>query len=70
VDADTIFDAPVLGWEDVRQAYGEQRICLLGWLHGCVVHLTYVDQGDWIRVISLRKAEKNEVRHYEKNVAR
>jgi len=68
--AEAIFDAPVLGWEDTRQAYGEQRICLPGWLHGCVVHLTYVDQGDCIRVISLRKAEKYEVRCYEKTLAR
>jgi len=61
---EVIFDAPVVSWEDTREAYGEQRICLLGWLQGRVVHLTYVDQGDCIRVISLRNAEKHEVRYY------
>jgi len=63
---EVIFDAPVVSWEDTREAYGEQRICLLGWLQGRVVHLTYVDQGDCIRVISLRNAEKHEVRYYAK----
>jgi uncharacterized DUF497 family protein len=31
------FDAPVVTAEDTREAYGEQRMNLLGWLHGRVV---------------------------------
>jgi len=68
VGIESIFDAPVVGWEDTRESYGEQRICLLGWLHGKVVHLSYVDNGESIRVFSLRKAEKHEVRFYEKHI--
>jgi uncharacterized DUF497 family protein len=29
-----IFDSPVLTTEDDREAYGEQRITLIGWLAG------------------------------------
>jgi len=70
VGVEAILDASVVSWEDAREAYGEQRICLLGWLRGQIVHLTYVDEGECIRVISLRKAEKHEIRHYEKNRTR
>jgi len=67
---EAVLDAPVVSWEDEREAYGEQRLCLLGWLRGQLVHLTYVDDGEHIRIISLRKAERHEVRYYEKNLAR
>jgi uncharacterized DUF497 family protein len=66
VGCDAIFDYPVVSWEDARQAYGEQRINVLGWLHGCIMHLTYTDDGEVMRAISLRKAEKKEVRRYVK----
>lgn len=61
-----VFDAPVLTVEDSRVAYGEQRINLLGWLHGRVVHLTYTERGENLNVISLREATKHEARHYFK----
>jgi len=67
---EAILDAPVVSWEDAREAYGEHRICLLGWLDEQIVHLTYVEEGECIRVISLRKAEKHEVRYYEKTFTR
>lgn len=67
---DAVFDAPVWSWEDTREAYGEQRINLVGWLRGQLVHLTYTDDGDVLRAISLRKAEKHEIRRYLENLAR
>jgi hypothetical protein len=45
-------------------AYGEQRINLLGWLEGCVVHMTYTERGEDVHVISLREATKHEARYY------
>jgi len=65
---DAIFDGPVLSEEDGRQAYGEQRINVLGWLHGQLMHLTYTDDGHVMRAISLRQAEKTEVRRYVKTL--
>jgi len=68
--SDAIWDHPVLSWEDDRVAYGEQRINLLGWLHGRVMHPTYTDDGETLRIISLREAEKHEALRYIKTVSR
>ncbi|MDR2153642.1 MAG: BrnT family toxin [Burkholderiaceae bacterium] len=67
---DAIFDGPVLSEEDGREAYGEQRINVLGLWHGTVMHLTYTDDGEVLRAISLRKAEKTEVRRYVQTLLR
>lgn len=63
---ETVFDHPVLTVEDSRMAYGEQRINLLGWLFGRVVHMTYTEHGESLHVISLREATKHEARTYFK----
>ena len=68
--ADAIFDLPVFTYEDDREAYGEQRINLIGWLRDHIVHLTYTDDGKQMRVISLRHAEKLEIRRYVQALAR
>jgi uncharacterized DUF497 family protein len=57
VGCEAVFDSPVVTWEDDREAYGEQRINLLGGLNGIVVHMTYTERGDEPHIISLRKAE-------------
>jgi uncharacterized DUF497 family protein len=49
-----------------REANDEQRINLLGWLEGIVVHMTYSERGDEPHVISLRKAEKHKIRRCAK----
>ena len=69
VGCESVFDGPVVAWEDDREAYGEQRINLLGWLGGVVVHMTYIERGDEPRIISLRKAEKHEIRRYAKETS-
>ena len=66
VGCESVFDGPVVTWEDARVAYGEQRINLLGWLHGVVVHMTYTERSDEPHIIGLRKAEKHEIRRYAK----
>ena len=70
VGCEAVFDAPVVTWDDDREAYGEHRINLLGWLEGIVVHMTYTERGDEPHVISLRRAEKHEIRRYAKEVSR
>ena len=67
---EAVFDSPVVALEDSRRAYGEQRINLLGWLRGRVVHMTYTERGEDLRVISLREATKNETRRYFKALSR
>ena len=61
---EAVFDGPVVTWDDDRIAYGELRINLLGWLNGIVVHLTHTERQDDLHVISLRKAEKHEIRYF------
>ena len=70
VGCETVFDFPVVSWDDDREAYGELRINLLGWLDGRVVHMTYTERGDDLHVISLRKAKKHEIRRYQKAPSR
>lgn len=62
----SVFDGPVLTAEDTRVAYGEQRMNLLGWLQGRVVHMTYTERGEDLHVFSLREATKHEARYYFK----
>jgi uncharacterized DUF497 family protein len=69
VGCEAVFDSPILTWEDARMAYGEQRINLLGWLQGRVVHMTYTERGEAPHIISLRKAEKHEIRRYTKEIS-
>lgn len=66
---EAVFDFPVVTWEDDREDYGEQRINLLGWLNGIVVHMTYTERGDEPHIISLRKADKHEIRRYAKEIS-
>lgn len=64
IGCEAVFDGPVISWDDARAAYGEQRINVLGFLSGCVVHLTYTERGDDLHIISLRQAEKHEIRQF------
>ena len=67
---DAVFDYPVVTSEDSRAAYGEQRINLLGWLRGSVVHMTYTERAENVHVISLREATRHEARYYFKVLSR
>ena len=55
-----------VGREDTRREYGERRM-----IHDCLGYIgvrlycaIYVDRGDERRIISLRKANSREVKHY------
>jgi uncharacterized protein len=64
-----VFDHPVVSWEDDREDYGELRINLLGWLDGKIVHLTYTERDEAMHIISLREAEKHEIKSYIKSIS-
>jgi uncharacterized DUF497 family protein len=66
---DTLFDYPVLVEEDTREAYGEQRLTVIGFLDGQVVHMTYTEIPDGLNVISLRRASKHEVKRLQQAVS-
>jgi len=70
VGCDAVFDGPMVSWEDAQESYGEQRINALGFLNGIVVHITYTERSEDLHVISLRKAEKHEIRYFAQELSR
>ena len=51
-------------WIDDRKDYGEERINLLGMCEGVILHVTYTERGERIRIISARRAERHEQDDY------
>ncbi|MGH6835862.1 MAG: BrnT family toxin [Methylocella sp.] len=51
-------------WIDEREHYGEERINLLGMCDGAILHVTFTERGEHIRLISARRAEKHEQDYY------
>jgi uncharacterized protein len=49
---------------DDRENHGEKRINLLGMCEGVILHVTYTERGEHIRLISARRAEKHEQDNY------
>ena len=70
-DVSEIFDAPMLVRLDNRKDYGEDRWIGVGSTHGRIVVVVFTlrDNGETIRIISLRKARKNEREGYERAIA-
>jgi uncharacterized protein len=62
--AKAVSDAFAVEWIDDRMAYDEERINLLGMCDGVLLHVTYTERGDRIRIISARRAERHEQDHY------
>ena len=62
------FVGPTFTFEDDREEYGEQRWVTLGLLNGIVVVVVHTETVDEIRVISMRKAEKDEQRLFFSNL--
>jgi uncharacterized DUF497 family protein len=63
-DAESVFTGATFTFEDDRFEYGEDRYITLGLLRGTVVVIAHTEREDIIRVISMRKAIKNEQRLY------
>jgi len=70
-DASEIFDSPMLVRLDSRKDYGEDRWSGIGVTQGraVVVVFTERDDGETIRIISLRKALRHERKAYEKTLS-
>ena len=54
-------------WIDLRRDYGEERQCALVPKGQRLYFVAFVDRDDVRRVISLRKANEREVKHYVDN---
>lgn len=64
IDAPMIFAGYTLTIEDDRYDYGEERFVTFGILHGRVVSVVHTETEDLIRIISMRKATRNEEKEY------
>lgn len=56
-----------LAWIDDRFDYGETRVTALAPASGILYCVAFVDRGDVRRIISLRRANRREVKHYVEN---
>ena len=59
-----IADAFAVEWIDDRKAYGEERVNLLGMGDGALLYVTYTERSQNIRIISARRATRDEQDHY------
>ncbi len=63
--ATKVFNDPIAFEQiDEREDYGEERINLIGMCNGIILHVTYTERGERIRLISARKAKKDEQDDY------
>ena len=53
-----------LVWVDGRIEYGEARMIALAPKTGILYYVAFVDRGERRRIISLRRANRREVKHY------
>ncbi|MEM7052302.1 MAG: BrnT family toxin [Acidobacteriota bacterium] len=67
-DAELVFDGPCLTLEDERFGDGEQRFVTPGSLAGRVVVIAHTPRGENTRIISMRKANSRERKHYDERL--
>lgn len=68
VDVPAMFDGVAVTIEDDRFAYAEDRYITLGLLKSRVIVVAHTDNDEVIRIISARKATKNEEKRYFQEV--
>jgi len=68
VGIDRLFDDETLTVLDDRFDYGEQRYVTFGMLEGRVIAVAHTENEERIRIISARKATRNEEESYYKTI--
>lgn len=63
--AQVFFDPSRLVQADTRHSYGESRVQVTGRIDGRLFVVVYTPRHEATRIISARKANQREVRHYE-----
>ena len=66
--ADELDWEAALVWVDDRFEYGELRMIALAPETGILYYVAFVERGELRRVISLRRANRREVKHYVENI--
>ena len=57
-----------LVWVDVRFEYGERRMIALAPKAAILYYVAFVERGSLRRIISLRRANRREVKYYVQNI--
>jgi len=68
-DCAEVFVGPTITRIDTRYDYGEIRFKTLGLLHERVVEIVHTVSEEFVRIISFRKASKNEQAHYFQTIS-
>lgn len=66
-DAHKVFAGPMALFEDDRFNYSEQRMIGIGLLDYLVVMIVHVEADEFIRIISMRKADSDETDLFYQN---
>jgi uncharacterized DUF497 family protein len=69
VAAVKVFDGPFIETEDRRRNYGERRYRALGIIEGDILQVVYTWRSERRRIISARRARRNERRAYYTGIA-
>lgn len=69
IGIEEVFAGEIVTILDDRFDYGEIRCVTVGLLNGRVVVIAHTETDDVIRIISVRKATKNEAINYYKKIA-
>lgn len=69
-DAGVVLEGRCLERIDDRRDFGEERWISIGMLGGQIVVCIWVERGEAVRIISLRKADKDEQEDYLKTFFR
>lgn len=69
VDVSSVFDGPMVVWQDTRKDYGEDRWVGIGFLRNILIVIVYTEVDDQTsRIISARKANRNDRRTFRNQV--
>ncbi|MBU6359855.1 MAG: BrnT family toxin [Chloroflexota bacterium] len=63
-DLDLVFAGLTITTEDTCEDYGEIRYITFGLLMNRVIQIVHTERGEHLRIISARKATKNETRQF------
>ncbi len=69
IDVEAVFEGGTVTVEDDRFDYGEERFITFGLLEGRVIAVVHTERDNLIRIISARKATKNEEIRYFQQIA-
>lgn len=69
IGIEALFEGQTVTFEDERFSYGERRFLTLGLLEGRVVVVVHTEKPEVIRIISVRKATRNEQASYFSSIS-